>query len=170
MTPTRALSLVLRPVEQVLSLTGPATVLRLTSDEALCLDFAPVLRGERGQPGPAGDATVLRTSAAPISALRGVWEDAAGVVHLLDYRDAEHIELLAGITVTATSAAGQPVTVQRAGVIDLAGLGLAPGSVWLGIGGALTQTPPDDGFDVLVGAVVSDSRLILNLQDSIALE
>ena len=35
MTPTRALSLVLRPVEQVLSLTGPTTTLRLTSADSL---------------------------------------------------------------------------------------------------------------------------------------
>ncbi len=170
MKPTRTLTLTLRPVERDLALTGPALGLSLAPGEGLRLDFAAVLRGERGMPGPAGDATFLRISAGPLSALHAVWEDATGVVHLLDYRDADHIDLLAGITVTAAGAAGQPVTVQRSGVLDAAGLGLAPGRVWLGIDGALTQAPPTDGFDVLLGNVVSPDRLILNLQDPINLE
>lgn len=126
--------------------------------------------GPPGPPGPVGDATFLRTSAGALSALRAVWEDSTGVVHLLDYRDAGHIDLLAGITVTAAGAAGQPVTVQRSGVLDAAGLGLAPGRVWLGAEGALTQTPADDGFDVLIGTAVAPGRLILNPQDPINLE
>jgi hypothetical protein len=99
-----------------------------------------------------------------------VWEDPAGVVRLLDYRDAAHIDLLAGITVTAAGAAGQPVTVQRSGVLDAAGLGLVPGRVWLGADGALTQAPPADGFDVLLGSAVAGARLVFNLQDTIHLE
>ena len=156
------LTLTLRPQAGALDLQAQPCALRL--------DFVPVLRGEPGPPGPAGDATFLRTSAGALSALRAVWEDAAGVVHLLDYRDAAHIDLLAGITVTAAGAAGQPVTVQRSGVLDAAGLGLAPGRVWLGAEGALTQTPADDGFDVLIGTAVAPGRLILNPQDPINLE
>lgn len=156
------LTLTLRPQAGTLDLYGQPCALRF--------DFVPVLRGEPGPPGPQGDATFLRTSAGELSALRAVWEDAAGVVHLLDYRDAAHIDLLAGITVTAAGAAGQPVTVQRSGVLDAAGLGLAPGRVWLGAAGALTQTPADDGFDVLIGTAVAPGRLILNPQDPINLE
>ncbi|MFN3985740.1 MAG: hypothetical protein ACK4KV_09620 [Rhodocyclaceae bacterium] len=136
----------------------------------LSFDFAPVLRGPAGPIGPAGGAAFQRTSGAALSALRVVWEDDSGVVHLLDYRDDAHIDMLAGITLTAAGAAGQLVTLQRAGVLDAAGLGLVPGRVWLGADGALTQTPPADGFDVLIGAAVAAGRLMLDVQDHITLE
>lgn len=135
-----------------------------------------VTGGEQGPPGragpigPAGGSAFERQSGEAVSALRVVWEDASGIVRPLDYRDDEHIDLLAGITVTAAASAGQPVTVQRSGVIDAAGLGLAPGRVWLGANGVLTQSPASDGFDVFIGTAVAPARLILNLQDNIELE
>lgn len=133
----------------------------------LALEFAPVLQGP---PGPEGGSSFVRIAAAPLSALTVVWESAAGQVHALDYRDADHIDLLAGISITAASAVGQTVNVQLAGPLDVAGLGLTPGRVWLGVGGALTQTPPADGFDVLVGRVVAGHRLYLSFNDNIHLE
>lgn len=157
-----ALTLDLRPLDNSLS---------LSSDPAcLSFDFAPALRGDPGVPGPAGGAAYLRQSAGPVSALRVVWEDAAGSVRPLDYRDAAHIALLAGITTTGAAGAGQSVTVQRAGPLDAAGLGLSPGRVWLGIDGALTQSPPADGFDVLVGVATAAQRLYLVFSESIDLE
>lgn len=126
--------------------------------------------GAQGPIGPAGGSAFERTSADAISALRVVWEDEDGVVRPLDYLDTEHIDLLAGITITSALGAGLPVTVQRSGVIDASGLGLVPGRVWLGVDGQLTQTPPADGFDVFVGSAVSNDRLLLLLQDNIELE
>lgn len=127
-------------------------------------------KGERGPVGPSGSSAFERTSASSISALRVVWEDADGNVATLDYRDGDHIYLLSGLTITATSGAGQSITVQRTGPLNAEGLGLTPGPVWLGVDGTLTQTPPDDGYDVLVGYATAEQRIFLVFDSSIDLE
>lgn len=124
--------------------------------------------GRPGEPGPAGGAAVQRLAGETLSALRAVYE-LDGEVFALDYRDAEHIDLLLGVTLTAADA-GQPLNVQRLGAIDDDAWNWQPGRVWLGPAGALTQTPPTDGFDVLIGAAVASGRLLLNLQDPLELE
>lgn len=126
-------------------------------------------RGPQGPPGPAGGAAFIRVAAVTLSALVVVWEDAAGLVHPLDYRDEAHAALLCGLTITSAGA-GQDVTVQRAGPLDAAGLGLVPGRVWLGVDGRLTQTPPQDGCDILVGNATADERIYLNFNEAIYLE
>lgn len=94
-----------------------------------------------------GDGSAfIRIAGEPISALRAVYELPSGVVHPLSADDAEHIDQLAGITITS-AAAGQEITVQRAGPLDASGLNLQPGRVWLGMDGALTQTPPETDLD-----------------------
>jgi hypothetical protein len=110
-----------------------------------------------------------RVAGESLSALRVVWEDEDGAVWPLDYRDEVNIDSLAGITVTAAGMATQPVKVQRAGVLDATGLNLVPGKVWLGVDGALTQTPPEDGFDLLVGYATGEQRLYLAFSEPIEL-
>lgn len=130
-----------------------------------------VLAGEQGPPGPpgpAGGASVQRLAGSELSALRAVYE-LNGQVFALDYRDTEHIDLLLGVTLTAADQ-GHPVNVQRLGAIDDDDWSWQPGRVWLGADGALTQNPPTDGFDVLIGAAVASGRLLLNLQDPLELE
>lgn len=124
--------------------------------------------GAPGAPGPEGGAALQRTAGTTLSALRAVYE-LDGQVHYLDYRDAEHIDLLLGITLTAAGA-GQPINVQRSGAIDDSGWSWTPGPVWLGADGVLTQTPPATGYYVLIGAAVSANRLLLNIQPAIKLE
>jgi len=124
--------------------------------------------GRQGPVGPVGGEAVARQAGETLSALRGVYE-LDGQVFALDYRDAAHVDLLLGITLTAAQA-GEPINVQRLGALDDAGWSWAPGPVWLGVDGGLTQTPPADGFDVLLGTAVSSSRLLLNLQPPIDLE
>ena len=125
-------------------------------------------KGQPGEPGPAGGAAVQRLAGETLSALRIVYE-LDGEVFALDSGDADHIDLLLGITLTAADA-GQPVNVQRLGAVDDDAWSWQPGRVWLGVAGALTQTPPADGFDVLIGAAVASGRLLLNLQDPLELE
>lgn len=126
--------------------------------------------GIQGPPGPAGGSAFQRKSPLPLSALKVVWEDANGDIRPLDYRDALHIDLLAGISLTSTSIANEQVNIQRSGPLDATGLGLTPGRVWLGEDGALTQIPPTDGFDVLIGYATADQRIFLDLNDGIELE
>jgi len=125
--------------------------------------------GPRGQPGPAGGSAFIRIAGEPISALRAVYELPSGAVHPLSADDAEHIDLLAGIT-TTSAATGQEVTIQRAGPLDATGLNLQPGRVWLGMDGALTQTPPETGFDTLLGYATAGQRLYIDISETILLE
>lgn len=127
------------------------------------------VQGPKGPIGPAGGTAFTRLAAAPLSALRVVWEDPDGLIRPLDFEDADHIGLLCGITVTAASAPGQAVTVQRSGPVDVPGLGLQPGPVWLGSSGGLTQDPPVNGFDVQVGSVVSGQRMYIDISSPINL-
>ena len=124
--------------------------------------------GRPGVPGPAGGSAFQRLAGETLSALRVVYE-LAGQVFALDVGDAEHIDLLLGVTLTAADP-GAAINVQRSGAIDDAGWSWLPGLVWLGASGALTQTPPVDGFAVLLGAAVSATRITLNIQPAIQLE
>ena len=117
-----------------------------------------------------GDGSAfIRIAGEPISALHAVYELPSGTVHPLSADDAVHIDLLAGITITS-AVAGQEITVQRAGPLDATGLNLQPGRVWLGMGGALTQTPPDTGFDTLLGYATAEQRLYIDISETILLE
>jgi hypothetical protein len=124
--------------------------------------------GRPGQPGPAGGSAMQREAGETLSALRAVYE-LDGQVFYLDYRDSDHIELLLGITLNAGQL-GEPLNVQRSGVLDDAGWSWVLGPVWLGAAGALTQAPPSDGYHLLLGAAVASTRLLINLQPPIKLE
>lgn len=124
--------------------------------------------GIPGAPGPEGGSAFQRDAGEPLSALRVVYE-LNGQVSALDYRDSAHIDLLLGITLTSAEA-GTPINVQRFGPISDSGWSWTPGRIWLGAAGALTQSPPADGFDVLIGAAVSATRITLSIQDPINLE
>lgn len=159
-------------VEEIQILAEQADDSVLVSEQEVVEVVAAAEQGPPGPPGPigpAGGVAFTRPTPAPLSALRVVWEDVAGAVHPLSADDADHIDLVCGLTLTATSGPGD-VTVQRSGPITDAAWNWAPGRVYLGMGGALTQSPPEDGFDVLVGVAVSATRLILNFQDPIELE
>lgn len=140
----------------------------VTQDVPELLMTAAGEQGPPGIPGPAGGTAIQCSAGATLSALRAVYE-LNGQVFALDYRDTEHIDLLLGVTLTAADQ-GHPVNVQRLGAIDDDAWSWQPGRVWLGADGALTQNPPTDGFDVLIGAAVASGRLLLNLQDPLELE
>ena len=128
------------------------------------------VQGPPGIPGPAGGQVLERTAGELLSALRAVFEDAAGLVWLADAAEAGEVFTLLGVTTTAADAY-QQVLVQRLGAIDDAAWSWTPGvRVYLGAAGQLTQTPPATGFDVLIGVALSPTRLLLNIQDPIEME
>ena len=147
-------------------------VIETDAEYAVTHDMAPEVRlissGDQGPPGPPGGVVIQRSAGHLISALRVVYE-ASGLVYVLDYRDAAHIDLLVGITMTAADG-GAPIAIQRAGEISDSGWAWTPGRVYLGVAGQLTQTPPETGYSVLIGSAVSATRILLNLQDPIELE
>lgn len=123
--------------------------------------------GVQGIPGPAGGSALQRLAGPVLSALQAVWEDTQGCVWPLSCTDLDNIFSLLGITLTAAQA-GQPVNVQRSGVLDDAAWCWVPGQrVYLGLAGQLTQMPIEDGAHVLVGTAVSATRLNLFLQDPV---
>lgn len=124
--------------------------------------------GRQGIPGPAGGSALQRLAGEVLSALRVVYEldDKA---FILDPADGDHVALILGITLTAADI-GNPLDIQRSGAIEDSTWRWQPGRVWLGAGGSITQTPPVTGYFVQLGAAVSATRIILNLQDPIELE
>lgn len=143
-----------------------AVALELEQPAALLVDQGG--QGMAGPPGPDGASALQSTAGETLSALRAVYE-MEGQVYYLDYRAGDHIDLLLGITLTAAGS-GSPINVQRSGVIDDDGWSWTHGRIWLGADGALTQIPPADGYDVLIGSAVSATRIIINIQDPIKLE
>lgn len=125
-------------------------------------------QGPPGPPGPTGGSALQRTAGETLSALRAVYE-LDGLVRALDYRDDTHIDLLLGLSLTAAPAGGA-VNVQRSGVLDDNSWNWLPGRIYLGAAGSLTQTPPANGYCVLLGAATSATRITLYLQDPIDLE
>lgn len=115
------------------------------------------------------DNAFTRTAGTAISALVAVYELPDGTVWPLSADDDDHIDLLAGITLTSAST-GAEVDIQRAGPLDAAGLNLQQGRVWLGMNGQLTQTPPDTGNDTLLGYATAEQRLYIDISETILLE
>ena len=126
--------------------------------------------GPVGPRGPAGNDTFERGTAGPMSALRIVWEDGNGIVRELGQSDVDHVNLISGLTLTATGSSGT-VTIKRSGPVDDAAWSWATsGPIWLGESGQLTQVPPAAGFDVRIGHAVSPTRIYLDIQSPINLE
>ncbi len=123
--------------------------------------------GRKGEPGPAGGSAVQRIAGEQLSALRVVYEW-AGVVRYLDLQDAEHIDQVAGITLTAAEQ-GELVNLQLSGSLDDDTWSWQPGPVWLAAAGTLTQVPPLDGHLLFIGTAVSPTRIIINIDQPIAL-
>lgn len=154
---------------QVIALDSDSDVVVLPIPETTVV-IASGEQGPPGIPGPAGGQVLERTAGELLSALRAVFEDAAGRVWLADATEAGEVFTLLGVTTTAADA-HQQVLVQRLGAIDDAAWGWTPGvRVYLGAAGQLTQTPPATGFDVLIGVALSPTRLLLSIQDPIEME
>lgn len=166
-------------IETVVLKEDPASsVVLLEDDSEVVISPHPEMQvvlasgqqGPPGIPGPAGGQVLQRTAGQDTSALVVVYEDLFGAVWPADPDVETDVLALLGVTVSAAQG-GQPINVQRLGVIDDASWSFAPGGrVYLAGQGRLTQEPPQAGYDVLIGTAVSPTRLLLNIQDPIALE
>lgn len=171
-------ALVIRPrMQEVVISKGSCVLVSQPRPVRICAGQttggAVIMAGQRGRPGvgipgPPGGTVLQRKAGEVISALRAVYE-LDGSVFYLDPEDSGHVDLLLGIAITSAPS-GQLLNVQRAGVLDDLSWRWAPGPVWLGPLGSLTQSPPTAGYDLLIGSAVSATRINLNLQDPIELE
>ena len=159
------------PVEHALLVDGADNTLYEREQETILLtEGRQGPTGPPGMPGPAGGQVLQRTAGQDLSALMVVYEGENGAVWPADPQVADDVLALVGVTVSA-AAGGTPVNVQRMGFIEDSGWQWQPGKrVFLGHQGRLTQEPPQSGYDVLIGAALSATRLLLNIQDPIALE
>lgn len=124
--------------------------------------------GAMPPPLPSGGESVIRTAGVTLSALLGVYEQ-QGQVYPLDQDDDLHISQFLGIAISAAQA-GSSAVIQRSGTIDDTSWAWTVGGlVYLGAGGALTQTAPTTGWELVVGTAPSATRLNLAIQDPVLL-
>lgn len=104
---------------------------------------------------------------ASLSALHAVQQSATGGLIYAQPTEAE-AERTIGVLLTGVSPGGTG-KVAQSGVIDISGLGLVPGRVWLGEDGRLIQTPPDGEVSLVLGVATSETQMIVSIFESIFL-
>lgn len=124
--------------------------------------------GPRGPAGPSGAATLIET-AAPISGHSVVACNAAGLLVPADCTLLAHRGAVIGVTDSAY-AAGADAEVKTDFVLEHAGWTWAPGPVFVGVAGAMTQTlPPGAVFSQVIGHALAATQLLVYLQPPINL-
>lgn len=119
-------------------------------------------------PLPTGGGAVTRVAGETISALRAVYER-GGRVYLLDTTEpTAPVKLFLGVT-TSAGAEGSPVVIQRDGTLDDPSFEWVEGLVYVGTSGRLTQAHPTTGWELVVGASPSPTRLNLDFDEPVLL-
>ncbi|WP_282275185.1 hypothetical protein [Stenotrophomonas sp. PS02297] len=122
--------------------------------------------------GVAGDpvvslAPLARPAAATVSALRLLSEGADGVRHL-DPSDDDSVAGMLGVSLTAGDL-GADIKIKTGGTVDDTGWSWAPGFVFAGPAGTLTQAQPVSGWEIVVGYAPSPTRLNLTFDEPVKL-
>lgn len=112
-------------------------------------------------------APIIRAAGEEISALRLVYEDADGV-YLLDPSIDSNVAGLLGITLTAASES-EDIRIRRYGSIEDSGWAWDQGFVFAGPSGTLTQTYPDDGWEIVVGYAPTATKINLTFDEPVKL-
>lgn len=126
-------------------------------------------RGARGRPGTdtgGGIQTIIRSAGETVSALRMVFES-QGKAYLVDPTSESVFQAL-GVAITS-GAEDAELTIQTQGFIDDSSWSWAEGAVWCDENGLLTQTPPIDGWDFIIGFATSATRLYIDLHEPVLL-
>lgn len=129
----------------------------------------PGPRGPQGVPGPAGGATTVTVGATPLSGHSAVAADAAGLLIKADCTNPAHRGAVLGLLADAYSPGDQAV-VQTAFTLEHAGWTWAPGPVFVGTAGQLTQTPPVGAvFSQVVAHALSPTLVLVDVQPPITI-
>lgn len=127
----------------------------------------PGPRGLRGEPGPAGGARLVTVGAAPLSGHSAVAQDAGGLLVYADCTRPIPQGAALGL-LSAAYAADDEAVVQTDYDLEHSGWSWAPGPVFLGAGGALTQSPTAGAvFLQVIGWAVSAARIRVDIQPPI---
>jgi len=98
-----------------------------------------------------------------LSALRVVRGDGSGAVVYASYDDEANAGAIVGITTTA-ALLGDFVFVRIGGMMTDASWSWSLGTIWLGLNGALTQTPTEAGALVPVARAISSTRIVVDVE------
>lgn len=126
-------------------------------------------RGAQGRPGTdsgGGIQSIIRIAGESVSALRVVFERNAKA-YIVDPQTESVFQAL-GVAITSGSIDSE-LTIQTQGFIDDASWSWSEGIVWCGPNGILTQTPPVDGWDFIIGFATSATRLYIDLNEPVLL-
>ena len=126
-------------------------------------------RGPQGIPGPAGGATLIPVGGVPLSGHSAVALSADGTLSRADCTHSAHRGSVLGIVANAY-VAGADAVVSNNTPLEHAGWAWAPGPVFVGIAGQLTQSlPPGALFSQVIGQAVSPTRVLIDVQPPINL-
>lgn len=124
-------------------------------------------RGIQGPPGPAGGATTMTVGAQPLSGHSVVAVDAAGLLVKADCTVAAQRGAVVGLLANAY-APGDQAVVQTAFTFEHSGWSWAPGPVFVGTAGQLTQAlPPGANFSQVVAHALAPSIVLVDVQPPI---
>ena len=130
-------------------------------------DFIASLKGEAGGGGSGG--VITGTAAIATSGHRALYPRAdGGGLAVASASDVTHAGRVVGISLAAASA-GASISYVDDGPIDEPSWSFAPGPVWLGEQGQITQAVPASGFAQIVGTAVAPTRIVVSLQPPILL-
>lgn len=129
-----------------------------------------VTEGLQGPPGPAGTAgeavdVTGYTAGQALSGHRAVYVS-AGALFYADSATAAHAPKVLGVTQNA-AAMGGFVSVRTNGLLVEPTWAFAPGFVFLGANGVLTQTPPSTGFLLTIGVAVEATVLYVQVGEPV---
>lgn len=133
----------------------------------------PVLAGfagPRGPQGPQGDpggsSAIARPIGAVVQGLRIVRSE-DGVIYPVDLAIEAHAGQVLGLGLQSVTVIGNPVNVQLAGPVTDSSWAWAPGPVWCGADGALTQAPTSTGWLMVVGRAIEPTTVDIAIEPPI---
>lgn len=125
--------------------------------------------GIRGPIGPAGGATLVPVGPSPISGHSAVACNANGELIYADCTQAGHLGAVLGVVEHAYSP-GDDAEVKTSFPLEHAGWTWAPGPVYVGAAGQLSQSLPMGAlFCQVVGHALSATRVLIDLQPPISI-
>ncbi len=120
----------------------------------------PGLQGPPGPSGAAGVQTLTLPASHDLSGHRAVVATAAGAAYA-DPGDPSYQDAVIGIT-TGAALAGETVSIQAAGEMVEPSWSWTPGQpIFVGASGALTQSPPANGWVQIVALAVTATRILI---------